>query len=69
MREPSFDIFSGTPDRNPVWLEAVEGLSNARARMHEIAAKTPGQYFVFSTDSQAVVARTETLKKAKGTAA
>jgi hypothetical protein len=65
MKEPSFDIFSGAPNKDPVWLEAVEGLSNARARMHEIAAQTPGQYFVFSTGRRAVLAQTETFTKSK----
>ena len=63
MKEPNCDFFSGVPDRNPVWLEAVQGLSNARARMHEIAAQTPGQYFVFSVGSRAVLAQTETFRK------
>ncbi len=65
MKEPSFDLFSGMPNSNPVWLETVEGLSNARARMHEIAAQTPGQYFVFSVGSRTVLAQTETFKNPK----
>ena len=69
MKEPSFDIFSGAPTKNPVWLEAVEGLSNARARMHEIAAQTPGQYFVFSTTRRTVLAQTETFKKSSARSA
>jgi hypothetical protein len=63
MREPTFDIFSGGPDNDPVWLESVLGLSNARERMEQIAAKTPGQYFIFSFGSQAVLAQTDTLRK------
>lgn len=65
MKEPSFDVFSGTPDRDAVWLETVQGLSNARARMHEIAAQIPGQYFVFSAGSRAVLAQIETFKKSE----
>jgi len=63
MKEPSFDIFSGRSDKDAVWIEAVQGLSNARARMHEIAAQTPGQYFIFSVGSHAILAQTETFKK------
>jgi hypothetical protein len=63
MKEPSFDIFSGRSDKDAVWIEAVQGLSNARARMHEIAAQTPGQYSVFSVGSRAVLAQTETFGK------
>ncbi len=48
MKEPSFDIFSGHPDKDAVWIETIQGLSNARARMHELAAQVPGDYFVFS---------------------
>ena len=29
-----------------IWLEAVEGLSNARQRMEEIATQKPGHYFM-----------------------
>jgi hypothetical protein len=63
MSERLFDIFSGVPDKTPVWMEAVQGLSNARERMEEIAEKAPGQYFVFSTGSQSVIVRTETFKR------
>jgi hypothetical protein len=62
MKEPSFDIFTGTSDKDAIWLEAVEGLSNARARMHEIAAQIPGQYFIFSPGDHQILARTETFK-------
>ena len=63
MREPSFDIFSGRPGRDVVWLEAVGGLVNARARMEEIAAEKPGEYFIFSFGSHTVLAQIETFKK------
>jgi hypothetical protein len=63
MKEPSFDIFSGRPDKNALWIETVEGLSNARARMHDLAAQKPGQYFVFSTGGHAIIAQIETFKK------
>ncbi len=59
MREPSFDIFSGKPGKDVVWLEAVQGLANARARMEEIAAEKP----VFSFGSRPVLAQIETFKK------
>ena len=65
MKEPTFDIFYGTSDKNAVWIEAVEGLSNARARMEEIAATHPGQYFVFSATSHSILVRTETFREAE----
>jgi hypothetical protein len=61
MKEPTFDIFSGGPDKDPLWLETVIGLSNARERMQQIAAREPGQYFLFSAQTQTVLARIETI--------
>ena len=63
MNEPTFDIFSGGPDSDPLWLESAIGLLNARERMEMIAAKKPGQYFIFSVLAQTVVAQIEVLKK------
>jgi hypothetical protein len=62
VKEPTFDIFSGGPDKDPIWLETVTGLSNARERMEQIGRRTPGQYFLFSVQSQTVLARIETFK-------
>lgn len=71
QREPRFDIFSGQIDNNALWIETVDGLSNARERMEQIAAEKPGQYFIFSPLSHAVLAQIETFagpsnSKAKG---
>ena len=41
-----FAIFSGSIDKDALWLETAEGLANARQRMNEIAAKSPGKYVV-----------------------
>jgi len=76
-QEPRFDIFSGTTEKDAIWIEAVSGLANARKRMEELAAKSPGRYFVFSVSSHTVLAQTDTSKalakpappkKARGTA-
>jgi hypothetical protein len=75
FEQPKFDIFSGQIDNGPLWLESVEGLSNARGRMRQIAAEKPGRYFVFSPANNSVLAEMETVakaaeaSKAKGTAA
>ena len=61
--EPTFDVFAGGPEKDPVWVEAVPGLSNARERMEQIARKTPGQYSVFSIGSHAILGRAEIFKK------
>ena len=63
MIEPAFDILGGRPEKDPVWVAAVQGLSNARERMEQIEQKTQGQYFAFSIGSHAIPTRTETFKK------
>jgi len=65
MAELLFDIFSGGLDRDPFWVETVEGLSNARERMQQIAARNPGRYFLYSVQSQAILAQIETFKKSE----
>jgi hypothetical protein len=63
MPEPTFDIFSGQPDQNALWLEAVVGLSNAHERMQQIAEGKPGRYFLFAPTGSSVIARIETFQK------
>jgi hypothetical protein len=58
---PAFDIFSGRfGEKGAVWLGAVGRLEDARARMFNLAAKQPGAYFVFNSDSQLIVAAVDT---------
>jgi hypothetical protein len=73
----AFNIFSGRfGEQDVVWLGAMEGLAEARGRMLHFAAKEPGAYFVFSPDSQLIVAAVDTGRlmraseraKAKGAA-
>ena len=61
MKEQTFDIFSGGSDKDGVWIDSVEGLSNARERIEQIAAKTPGKYFLFSAKSSSILLRIETF--------
>ena len=65
MPEPTYDIFSGTPEKGVLWLTAVSGLSNARAAMQRIAEQTPERYFLFDQTSQSVTARIETFRNAE----
>jgi hypothetical protein len=67
--EPKFDIFSGAPDKDAVWVECVRGLSNARERMEQIAAKKPGRYFLFSNLSHSILAKIETFSKPQSVSA
>jgi hypothetical protein len=55
-----FDIFSGT-FKKAWWIEAVEGLSNGRERMQQIAKEKPGEYFLFCTRTHASVAEIHTF--------
>ena len=57
MGQTIFDIFSGSEDNDARWIEVVEGLSNARQRIEELAADSPGRYFVFDSKTYSVVAQ------------
>lgn len=59
-RTLKLDIFSGAIDKNPLWLERVEGLENAKRRMEEMATESPGGYFVFCDFSHTVIALIDT---------
>jgi hypothetical protein len=57
-----YDIFSGTSENDAVWLEDVVGMERAVERMQAIAAAKPGNYFVFHTQTQAIIANTNKTK-------
>lgn len=63
MKEPLFDVFSGTSEKDAVWRESVEGLANARKRMEQLAVNVPGAYFLYSPLSHSILARTDTAKQ------
>lgn len=65
MREPTFDIFRGAiGSGEEVWLEAVCGRENAKQRMEQIAARSPGRYFLFDVHHHFVVDCADTTKLA-----
>jgi hypothetical protein len=68
MPKQRFDIFSGSPDNQPLWLEVTDGLTEATARMEQRASTESGRYFVYDSWSQTVVASidTEINKKTSG---
>jgi hypothetical protein len=45
--EPVVDIFARLPDGSPIWLETVQGLQNARARMRDLNRVAPRDYFIY----------------------
>lgn len=57
---PKFDIFAGTPERNPVWICAVEGLPKAKEKMEQMAAENPGRYFIFYAPDRNVLGEIDT---------
>ena len=68
---PVFNIFSGRfGEKDVVWLGAAEALDAARDSMFHFAENQPGEYFVFCSDSQLIVAAVDTsrLLKVKGAA-
>jgi hypothetical protein len=66
MDNETYDIFSGSADERPMWIESVEGLSAAKQRMHEFAASTPGPYFLYCVRTEAVLASIDTSERDKG---
>ena len=66
VRLPKFDIFAGAPDRDAVWLCAVEGLANAKEHMERIAAEKPGRYFIFYAPERTILSQTETFARPQG---
>jgi hypothetical protein len=57
---PTYDVFSGTGYGDAKWLEAAKGLTAANQRMQELAEQTPGPYFVFSAQSNEILAAIDT---------
>lgn len=58
-----FDIFAGEIQKNAIWLEAVAGLEEAKIKMEQVAARSPGKYFVYCSTTRSVVATLETHPK------
>ncbi len=44
----TYDIFRKDTAGNPIWLEVVEGLDEAKARVRYLRASGSGEYLVFS---------------------
>ena len=62
MAERLFDIFSGRSpgDQGVRWVDAVEGLEKACARMNDLAAANPGPYFILRLEDKAILAFVDT---------
>jgi hypothetical protein len=47
--QEKFDLFMRLPDGQPVWIKAVESLEIAKNQLAQMAASSPGEYFIFNT--------------------
>jgi hypothetical protein len=56
MLSTPFDILKRQKDGSYIWVEAVRDLQKAKARMQQLCATVPGEYFVFDQKVQKVVA-------------
>ena len=43
----TYDIFRRLPDGGPIWIEAVQTLEGAKARLRYLLEAQPGDYFVY----------------------
>ena len=60
-----YDVFSGSPTNQPVWLESAEDLDLASQRMAQLSRSDPGPYFVYSCRNCAVVTQVDTSVKTR----
>ena len=51
----TYDIFRRLPDGGPVWIEAVQTLEGARARLTLLSEAQPGDYFVYDLIQNKIV--------------
>jgi hypothetical protein len=63
MWEPTFDIFSGTSDKDARWLESIEGLSKALGRIESLAEIRPGTYFLYDPANHSILAKTASTEQ------
>ena len=56
MSSPSLDIFK-EEGGNPVWVDAVGDLENARRRVNQLASVFPGEYFIFDQRTRQILVR------------
>lgn len=51
----TLDIFRRLPDGQPEWVEAAEGLDQAKERLIRLTSNSPAEYFIYSVADRAVV--------------
>jgi hypothetical protein len=58
MKGAPYEVFRKDLLGTPVWMETVQDLETAKLHMIKLAARSPGEYFVFSQESQEIVSST-----------
>ena len=51
----TLDIFRRLRDGQPEWVEAVEGMDQAKESLIRLSSNSPAEYFIYSVADQAVV--------------
>jgi len=51
----AFDILRKLPDGGIVWIETAHDLDTARKRIEGFASHRPGEYVIFSQETQSIV--------------
>lgn len=54
-----FDIFKKLPDGQPMWVRAVEGLTEAKAHLVALTKSEPGEYFLYNSPSGEIISLSE----------
>ena len=57
----SFDLLRRDPDGSFIWIEAAADLVLARARLRELASRTPGEYVLFDQIRQETIEKVSSL--------
>ncbi len=52
-----FGIIRTLPSGVPQWIEAVEGLAEAKAYLMRLAVKEPGEFYIYSEANGVIVER------------
>jgi hypothetical protein len=55
MNAAPYDILKKDVLGNPIWVEAVQDLRKATARIEELALHSPGEYLVFNQQTSQIV--------------
>ena len=53
--DATFDIFKKLPDGHPLWVQAVEGLEEAKKQLARLAASSPGDCFIYCARNGRIV--------------